>query len=839
MTEKLLGPTAGRRRRKLSFFAGLAVSLAMVGALVVGAGASNQGGFEIDAGSVTATDALFSGNQGGNDWAKGSSGEGVFKLAASGSATGTAATNCYGSNIDFGGAGGTAALICDGNSDKAFKTSPEQNIVSPSGKTPDDLWPVKPGNVRPKNDFSHAYVYTKAADSPCTVGTSATDTILYLGGHVGDNEGDHFWGFEFDQVAPGGFNSLTANDGSSFTLDFNRTAHSTTSSGDFLVSFTVPGNTSDPVAVEVFEVTGFNADGSAIFSPVAAKPGCPSGQPQGLTELATNAANEITAPPWNIPVCDPTADNKANTCRLASSTTPLEDLIAPRDFAEASVDLAAFGINPCVNTVIFTSRSAHPIGGADIQDVGGATFPVCAGKSGTKFEDLNANGVKDTGESGLQGWTIKIYKDANGNGTLEDADDGTADSAFTTFRTDATTDSAGGYSFPALPNGNYIVCETAQPAGASGITPTTGWKESLPNANNTDKANCSAVTGLAAVGYKVNIAGVADTGNDFGNYHPAVKSGVKFNDLNANGVKDAGEPGLNGWTINAYKDTDGNGVRDNGETTVAATATTATVNAVVGSYALTLDPGKYVVCEVLQSTWKESKPSGNTICNGTTNNDLTTLGAAGYAVTIVSRVDHPNNDFGNFQQATIAGTKFKDINNNGAKDAGDSGLQGWTIHIYNDAGGTAGSLDATDVLVDTQTTDSSGNYTSASLSPGTYYVCEASQTGWVETYPKTGTTDVTDCTAKDGGKGYKFVTAGTNLTLKDFGNTPQSHITVGFVSDGKLFGGGDATKASSITCVDAASGSLADGDATGNGYLSPKVTLNQSSLVCTITFIDP
>ena len=29
---------------------------------------------------------------------------------------------------------------------------------------------------------------------------------------------------------------------------------------------------------------------------------------------------------------------------------------------------------------------------------------------------------------------------------------------------------------------------------------------------------------------------------------------MKFHDLNANGAKDAGEPGLAGWTITAYVD---------------------------------------------------------------------------------------------------------------------------------------------------------------------------------------------------------------------------------------------------------------------------------------------
>ncbi len=36
---------------------------------------------------------------------------------------------------------------------------------------------------------------------------------------------------------------------------------------------------------------------------------------------------------------------------------------------------------------------------------------------------------------------------------------------------------------------------------------------------------------------------------DFGNYRPVSISGRKFEDLDGDGVKDAGEPGLVGWTI--------------------------------------------------------------------------------------------------------------------------------------------------------------------------------------------------------------------------------------------------------------------------------------------------
>ena len=71
--------------------------------------------------------------------------------------------------------------------------------------------------------------------------------------------------------------------------------------------------------------------------------------------------------------------------------------------------------------------------------------------------------------------------------------------------------------------------------------------------------------------------------------------------------------------------------------------------------------------------------------------------------------------------------------------------------------GRPASRDATDALVDTQLTAADGTYTTAALAPGTYYVCEVGQTAWVETYPKSTTTDSTSCTAKDGGRGWKVV----------------------------------------------------------------------------------
>lgn len=94
-------------------------------------------------------------------------------------------------------------------------------------------------------------------------------------------------------------------------------------------------------------------------------------------------------------------------------------------------------------------------------------------------------------------------------------------------------------------------------------------------------------------------------------------SGLKFNDINGNGVQDKGEPVLGGWTINLL-DSNGN---------VIATATTAPY----GTYSFpNLADGTYTVAEVQQLGWKQTDPSTGT-----------------YSETITGGNTIPNVDFGN------------------------------------------------------------------------------------------------------------------------------------------------------------------------------------------------
>ena len=317
-------------------------------------------GFEIDAEMASPGNALY--GQGGIDWAGG--GASAF--------THTGAGGCYGSSVSPNPAsGGSSIFLCDGSSDARFDgnggdavVEPEQNIVTPGGKQIQDVWNVKAGSPPAKDDFSHAYSFFWYGDSSCDADTLADDPFMSLGGHRGDNEGDAFWGFELSDVSPTGFPSLANNGGTTFNLDFNRTP------GDLLVSFTLVGGGTNPL-LEVFRWN------SSTFALAPASCASNPSASQGDSLLRTNPTLDIQAPPWNVPVCDPTSTNATNQCRVVNGAAG-DNRIAPRDFTEAVIDFSAFGVSDvCFSSLIFTSRSAHPLETADLKDVGGVAVDTC------------------------------------------------------------------------------------------------------------------------------------------------------------------------------------------------------------------------------------------------------------------------------------------------------------------------------------------------------------------------------------------------------------------------------------------------------------------------------
>jgi len=127
---------------------------------------------------------------------------------------------------------------------------------------------------------------------------------------------------------------------------------------------------------------------------------------------------------------------------------------------------------------------------------------------------------------------------------------------------------------------------------------------------------------------------------------------MKFNDLDADGVKDAGEPGLGGWTI--FVDYDGDGVKDDGEPFAVTSSDAATL----GAYTITgIKPGTYKVREEAQTGWTCSYP--NVAADLAVKPVVST--ACWYEETFTSGVTERNNDFGNWTTASKTGMKFEDL----------------------------------------------------------------------------------------------------------------------------------------------------------------------------------
>ncbi len=81
----------------------------------------------------------------------------------------------------------------------------------------------------------------------------------------------------------------------------------------------------------------------------------------------------------------------------------------------------------------------------------------------------------------------------------------------------------------------------------------------------------------------------------------------------------------------------------------------------------------------------------------------------------------------------ISGTKFNDLDGDGTQDAGDPGLQGWTIYVdYNDDGMFQSATEPSAV------TNALGTYTILGVEPGIWKVREVTQVSWFNTFPTTG-----------------------------------------------------------------------------------------------------
>jgi hypothetical protein len=181
-------------------------------------------------------------------------------------------------------------------------------------------------------------------------------------------------------------------------------------------------------------------------------------------------------------------------------------------------------------------------------------------------------------------------------------------------------------------------------------------------------------------------------------------TGQVFEDMDADAVKDSGEPGVPSFVV--YRDADDNGKRDDGETS----ATTDDQ----GNYKLSVPLGKSTIRQETPAPWTCSVPSG---CAHTVDLPENDPPIESRARAVAHRAADPEGvDFGDWRPATVSGSVFDDSNLNGVHDAGEGLVAG--ADVWADLDGNGGR-DANEPLV---VTADDGSYAIAGLKPGAYVI---------------------------------------------------------------------------------------------------------------------
>jgi protocatechuate 3,4-dioxygenase beta subunit len=332
-----------------------------------------------------------------------------------------------------------------------------------------------------------------------------------------------------------------------------------------------------------------------------------------------------------------------------------------------------------ITTVDILSGIALEGGEDSINNDFAETLPATL--SGHVYYDANNNGVRDAGETGIAGATVKLL-DSEGNPT----------------GATATTDSTGYYQFTTLMPGTYGVSEVQPDGYLDGI-------DAAGTLGGTAHNPGDLIDGVQLLG------GQNGEDYDFGEILPCSLSGRVFLDLNGDATYDSGDTLLAGVTIKLL-DGSGNLIR----------TTTTDDN---GDYAFTsLTPGVYQVEEVQPDGYLQGDSLIGSVGGTRVSVDLMK------SINIPASVDAIRYDFYEVPPASLSGYVYADDDNDGVFDDTEVGIGGVTVTLLDASGNSTGL---------TTVTDSDGYYSFTDLRPGTYGVAETQPSGYLDGLDAAGT----------------------------------------------------------------------------------------------------
>jgi len=295
--------------------------------------------------------------------------------------------------------------------------------------------------------------------------------------------------------------------------------------------------------------------------------------------------------------------------------------------------------------------------------------------------DTDADGVQDAGEPGVSDVLVTLYNSA-----------GVA--VASTY-----TDASGFYLFTNVAAGTYTVGVSLPPAM---VFTTSAGAVSVANNSDVNPANGRTASFTVNAGDQIRYV---DAGIKTQVSTNASVGDFVWNDLDKDGVQEAGEPGIPGVTVRLVN-----------ATTNTIVATTSTD---VNGYYIFNDvtPGNYLVEFVTPAGHTvTTKLNASPVTSGTDSDvDAGTGRTASFTLAAGQRITTVD---AGYWVTTPPGTAklgdrvWHDANENGIQDSGEPSVAGVTVILYN-SGGTA---------IKQATTDQNGNYLFTDLAAGSYTV---------------------------------------------------------------------------------------------------------------------
>ncbi|WP_461205086.1 SdrD B-like domain-containing protein [Clostridium sp. DL1XJH146] len=335
------------------------------------------------------------------------------------------------------------------------------------------------------------------------------------------------------------------------------------------------------------------------------------------------------------------------------------------------------------------------------------------------WDDYDADGIKDSGEPGIDGLTVKLL-DTLGN-PAKDIDGNDIPST--------TTANGGKYLFDELIPGNYIVEFDKGDYDKYSDQNSSGSPNSDEDHINTDSDadDSTPFDDIAQTG-EINLAaGERDLYWDAGVYKFASLGDIVWNDLNANGIQDSVESGAAGVIVTLL---DGNGdvvTTDGNGVAIAPVTTDGT-----GSYSFAdLEPGDYKVRFTLpDDEYKFSDSGEGTTSTDSNVTDIVDLVGTTDTITLISGQYDDSIDAG-IHRASLGDFVWDDLDADGIQDSGEKGVNGATVELYKTS--DLGTPFMTTTTSTNPLTSKTGFYEFTDLESGDYMVkfIKPDDTYWV------------------------------------------------------------------------------------------------------------